>query len=68
MSKQVDVLAILNRVADSLDYAPAVDEMALAIETVRDLIEAADKYLDDSRLESRLNLIDALKAAQGPQA
>jgi len=35
---------------------------------IAELIEAADKYLDDSRLESRLNLIDALKTVQGQQS
>lgn len=45
MSAQtVDVLAIMDRAANSLlDYAPAIDEMVCASDAVRELIEAADE-------------------------
>lgn len=67
MSKQIDVLAVLDETYGLL-AGPAAEQLEEARAAIAELIEAADKYLDDSRLESRLNLIDALKTVQGQQS
>ena len=74
----VNVLEVMARDAlDATEYRASLNANSALIwreksdaasAAIAELIEAADKYLDDSRLESRLNLIDALKTVQGQQS
>lgn len=50
LSAPVDVLAIMDRAADSADYAPATDEMVHAIDAVAELIEAGNRVTDAFRV------------------